>query len=85
MSDIIFTQGPLKQFFSPWWLYLLFGLNLIFLSVLIILFPDLLSLIVSAFLMMDGVMLLVLAFAVLQINKKAEKHKSGKEEFIQNR
>ena len=84
MSDIIFAQGPVKQFFSPWWLYLLFGLNLILLSVLIILFPDLLSLIVSAFLMMDGVMLLVLSFTVLRINKKAENHKSGKEEIIIN-
>ena len=82
MSEIIFAQRPVKQFFSPWWLYLLFGLNLIFLSVLIILFPALLSLIVSAFLMMDGVMLLVLAFAVLRINKKAEKYKSGKEKIV---
>jgi len=84
MSDIIFAQEPVKQFFSPWWLYLLFGLNFIFLSILIILFPALLLLIVSAFLMIDGVMLLVLAFTVLQINKKAKKHKSGKEEIIIN-
>jgi len=84
MSDIIFAQGPVTKFFSPWWLYLVFGINLFFLSVLIILFPDLLSLIVSAFLIMDGVMLLVLAFTVLRINKKAEKHKSGKEEIIIN-
>jgi hypothetical protein len=82
MSDIIFAQEPVKQFFSPWWLYLLFGLNLIFLSIMIILFPDLLSLIVAAFLIMDGVMLLVLAITVLLITKKAEKHKSGKEEII---
>jgi len=82
MSDIILAQGPVKQFFSPWWLYLLFGLNLIFLSVLIILFPDLLSLIVSAFLMMDGVLLLWIAIALYRKKKKAKKYKPCKEQIV---
>jgi len=76
MADIILAQEHVKRLFPPWWLYLLFGLNLIFLSVLIILFPALLSLIVSAFLMMDGIALLVMSLAVLHKDKKSEKRRA---------
>jgi len=77
MSDNIFTDDPARQFFSPWWFYLLFGLNLIFLSILIIFFPALLSLIVATFMMMDGLLLLGLAFTVLKIKRKSGKHQPG--------
>ena len=79
MSEIILTNDVAKNVFSPWWVYLLFGLNLIFLSIFIILFPALLWLLVSTFMMADGLVLLVLAFIVWRAKKKGEKHASGKQ------
>jgi len=82
MSDIIFASGPANQLFSPWWFYLLLGLNLILLSALIVFFPALLWLIVSSFMMMDGLLLLWLAIAVYRTKKKPQKYKPGKEQVI---
>jgi hypothetical protein len=82
MSEFNSTDDYSPQVFSHWWLYLLFGLNLIFLSILIIIFPALLSLLVASFLMADGVILLVIAFNIWRLKRKWEKEHPGRRTVV---
>ncbi|GAB4246408.1 MAG: hypothetical protein Tsb0034_25360 [Ekhidna sp.] len=61
----------LTSFFStPWWMYLLMGINFILLAVLIMLYPELLAYLVAGFLLFNGLLMVILAFRYKSLRKK---------------
>jgi hypothetical protein len=67
--QIIFYDKYTSEIISPWWVYLLLGLNLILLAALIILFPELLAYLVAAFLIFDGTLFLWMAYRVRKFKR----------------
>ena len=66
------------NFFStPWWMYLLMGINFIVLAVLIMIYPELLAFLVAAFLLFNGLLLVLLAFRYKSLKKKYRNWKSS--------
>jgi len=63
---------------TPWWMYLLMGINFILLAILIIIYPDLLAYLVAGFLLFNGLIMAVLAFRLKSLEKK---HDQWKQEF----
>ncbi len=55
---------------SPWWLYLMIGIELILFSVLIFIFPELLAYLVAAFLMVGGISFIAVAMKIRNMYKK---------------
>jgi len=69
----------LTSFFStPWWMYLLMGINFILLSVLIMLYPELLAYLVAGFLLFNGLLMVILAFRYRSLR---ERNRGWQEEF----
>lgn len=61
----------LMNFFStPWWVYLLMGINFILLAVLILIYPDLLAFLAAGFLLFNGLLMVVLALRYKSLKKK---------------
>jgi uncharacterized membrane protein len=69
-EDLSYSDHYNWQASSFWWLYLVFGANLILLSILIILFPPLVAFLIAGFLLADGVILLAIAFNLWRVKKK---------------
>ena len=67
---LLFYDSYTDEISSPWWLFLLLGLNLILLAVLIILFPPLVAYLVSGFLIFDGVVFLVIAYRLWKFKRR---------------
>lgn len=55
---------------APGWMFCLLGLNFILLGVLIVLFPQLLAYLVAAFLFLNGLVLLLIAWKFQQFKKQ---------------
>lgn len=69
----------LTSFFStPWWMYLLMGINYILLAVLIMLYPELLAYLVAGFLLFNGLLMVILAFRYRSLRKR---NRGWQEEF----
>ncbi|WP_286756951.1 hypothetical protein [Roseivirga sp. UBA838] len=69
----------LTSFFStPWWMYLLMGINFILLAVLIMLYPELLAYLVAGFLLFNGLLMVILAFRYRSLRKR---NRGWQEEF----
>ena len=64
-------------FATPWWMYLLMGVNFIILAILIMIYPELLAFLVAAFLLFNGLLLVVLAFRYKSLKKKYRNWKSS--------
>ncbi|MTI27100.1 hypothetical protein [Fulvivirga kasyanovii] len=61
----------LTSFFStPWWMYLLMGINFILLAALIMLYPELLAYLVAGFLLFNGLLMVILAFRYRSLRKR---------------
>lgn len=54
---------------SPWWMYLIMGINFVLVAVLMLLLPQRLAALVAAFLIVDGVILLALALRVCGLKR----------------
>ena len=78
-SDARFYDSYTRQIVSPWWLYLLLGLNLILLAILIMIFPELLAYLVAAFLLIDGLLFLVIGW---QVRRLARLYKGWRDELL---
>jgi hypothetical protein len=76
MFKIEFYDNLTRQLFSPWWMYLLLGLNFILLAVLIFLFPEFLAWIVAIFLLANGVLFLGLAWNSWKVRGSYQKWKT---------
>ncbi len=57
-------------FTTPWWMYLLMGVNFILLAILIMMYPELLAYLVAGFLLFNGIILIALAFRYRSLKKK---------------
>lgn len=67
----------LTNFFAtPWWMYLLMGINFIILAILILIYPELLAFLVAGFLLLNGILMVVLAFRYHSLKKKSRNWKS---------
>lgn len=75
MSKIEYYDNLTKHLFSPWWMYLLMGLNFIILSVLIILFPQFLAYLVAIFLLINGFTFLGISWFTWRIKHQHKKWK----------
>ena len=71
--NIEFYDRFTGHLFSPWWMYLLMGLNFTLMAILIFLFPDFLAYFVASFLLLNGIVMIFLAFQVRTLKKKYEK------------
>lgn len=71
-GKIAFYDNLAKHFFSPWWMYLLLGLNFVLIAALIFIFPELLAYLIAFFLLLNGLLLIVLAFQVRRLKKSYE-------------
>lgn len=58
------------NFSSPWWFYLLMGINLILFAVLIIVFPELIALLVASVIMLLGALLVAAAIRMRKSQRK---------------
>jgi uncharacterized membrane protein HdeD (DUF308 family) len=54
---------------APWWLFCLLGLNFILLGVLIVIFPELLAYLAAAFLLCNGLVLLLVGWKFRRFKK----------------
>ena len=54
---------------APWWLFCLLGLNFILLGVLIVIFPELLAYLAEAFLLFNGLVLLLVGWKFRRFKK----------------
>ncbi len=70
--EIVFYDNYTNEIISPWWLYLLVGLNLVMLGVLIILFPPLIAYLIAGFLIFDGIVFLLIAYRLRQFKRRYE-------------
>ncbi len=70
---IEFYDNLTGHLFSPWWIYLLIGINLVIMSILIFFFPDFLAYLVAAFLLLNGVFFLALSLQVRRLKKNYER------------
>ncbi len=70
MFKIEFYDDLTRQLVSPWWMYLLLGINFLVLGILIFLFPKFLVLIISTFLIACGLLFFGIAFSVWRIRRK---------------
>ena len=73
MFKVEFYDDFIRYLFSSWWMYLFLGLDFILLGILILLFPQLLAWLVAIFLLLNGVVLLGIAWSVWRI-----RHQYGK-------
>ncbi|GIV31202.1 MAG: hypothetical protein KatS3mg029_0553 [Saprospiraceae bacterium] len=71
-NRIEFYDNLTGHLVSPWWIYLVIGVNLVLLSILIFFFPDLLAYLVAAFLLINGIFFLSLAIQLRKLRKKYE-------------
>ncbi|GIV34294.1 MAG: hypothetical protein KatS3mg031_1829 [Chitinophagales bacterium] len=76
MFNIEFYDDPTMHLFSPWWMYMLMGINFILLAVLIFLMPELLAYLVGAFLFFNGILFLGIAWSAWSIKGKYRKWKT---------
>jgi len=77
MFRTIDYYDQLTRFFTaPWWLYLLMGINFILLAILIIIYPELLAYLVAGFLLLNGLILIVLAFKFKGLRSQYKKWKN---------
>lgn len=67
MFKIEFYDEFARHLFSPWWMYLLLGLNFILLAILIMIFPELLSWLVAIFLLINGIIFVGIALSTWRI------------------
>jgi hypothetical protein len=67
--QIIFYDNYTNEIISPWWVYLLLGVNLILLAALIIMFPELVAYLVAGFLIFDGVLFLWIAYRMRKFKR----------------
>ncbi len=72
-NRIEFYDKLTGHLFSPWWIYLLMGVNLILLSLLIFFFPEFLAYLVAAFLLINGIFFFALAFQIRKLKKNYER------------
>lgn len=68
--QIPFYDHYTAEIVSPWWLYVLVGLNLVLLAVLIMLFPPLVVYLVASFLLFDGAVFLLIGFRLRRFKKR---------------
>ncbi|RMG23163.1 MAG: hypothetical protein D6730_14950 [Bacteroidetes bacterium] len=67
--NIEFYDNYTGHLFSPWWMYLLMGFNFVLMAILIFMFPDFLAYLVAAFLLVNGIVMVALAFQVRSLRK----------------
>lgn len=65
-----FYDNYTEEIISPWWLYLLLGLNLILLALLIVMFPPLVAYLIAGFLLFDGAVFLLIAYRLWRLKKR---------------
>jgi uncharacterized membrane protein HdeD (DUF308 family) len=65
-----FYDNYTEEIISPWWLYLLLGLNLILLALLIVMFPPLVAYLIAGFLLFDGAVFLLIAYRLWRFKKR---------------
>lgn len=70
MFKIEFYDNLTKHIVSSWWMYLILGVNFILLAIFILLFPDLLAYLVATFLLANGIVFVILAWATKGIKGK---------------
>ncbi len=71
--SIEFYDNLTDHLFSPWWMYLLIGINFVLMAVLIFIFPELLAYLIAAFLLLNGLLLIGVAFQVRRLKKNYER------------
>ncbi len=71
--NIAFYDNLTEHLFSPWWMYLLIGINFVLMAVLIFIFPELLAYLIAAFLLLNGLLLIGLAFQIRRLKKNYER------------
>jgi hypothetical protein len=67
--QIVFYHNYTNEIISPWWVYLLLGVNLILLAALIVMFPELVAYLVAGFLIFDGVLFLWIAYRMWKFKR----------------
>lgn len=72
-----FYDNFIKHLFSPWWMYLIVGINLILLAILIIVFPEALAYLVAGFLMLNGILFIGIGFSLSRLKPRYNKWKNN--------
>ncbi len=71
-----FYDNFIKHLFSPWWMYLIIGLNLVLLAILIFIFPDALAYLVAGFLLLNGVLFIGIGLRLSRLKPRYRKWKN---------
>ena len=70
VRQMLFYDNYTNEIISPWWLYLLLGLNLVLLAVLLIVFPPLVAYLIASFLLFDGAIFILIGFRLWRFKKR---------------
>ena len=73
----VFYDNYTEEIISPWWLYLLLGLNLVLLALLIVMFPPLVAYLIAGFLLFDGAVFLLIAYRLWRFKKRCQQWRAS--------